>query len=74
MSGSRIPLDLVTDTAQQRSDEGRDKDALALLEPWVARRGDPHCDMSGPKIRPCHLPKRTSTCRASIDAIGENQV
>lgn len=34
LPGSRIALDMVAHAAHEWSDEGRDQDALALLEPW----------------------------------------
>jgi hypothetical protein len=34
LPGSRIALDMVEHTAQEWSEEGRDQDVLALLEPW----------------------------------------
>ena len=34
--GSRVPLDMVGHTAYEWTLEGRDKDAVALLEPWLA--------------------------------------
>ncbi|MEO7936376.1 MAG: SEC-C domain-containing protein [Dokdonella sp.] len=40
--GSRISLDMVAATASDWSGEGRDKDALALLEPWFV--GDNYLD------------------------------
>ncbi len=39
LSGSRVRIDAVDDTARQWSDEGRDRDAAALLEPWFAGDG-----------------------------------
>lgn len=36
LRGSRISLDMVAHTAEQWSEEGRDKDVLALLEPWFS--------------------------------------
>ena len=40
--GSRISLDMVAATASDFSNENRDKDALALLEPWFV--GDKYLD------------------------------
>lgn len=34
--GSRVPLDMLGHTAYEWTHEGRDKDAVALLEPWLA--------------------------------------
>ncbi len=36
LRGSRISLDMVAHAAQQWTKEGRDKDVLALLEPWFS--------------------------------------
>ena len=42
LPGSRIDLDMVAHAAQEWSEQGRDKDALTLLEPWFS--GDTHFD------------------------------
>jgi tetratricopeptide (TPR) repeat protein len=39
LPGSRVRIDAVADTVRQWSDEGRDRDAVALLEPWFGGDG-----------------------------------